>query len=712
MKNAINTDKVRSYIARTVAASRKYQGSWTAPFLLSDVHAATWVLRTGSTKEHEGEWVDTVEFSWDIALGEGQRLSQENFHRLRALAQEVCFLVRSLPESGIESTQSHVAFMRIFLIFVRWCVRQGKRLNVVAEGFRRVDTPVLEAFLRSYSEEGVLGVMQFHKQLLRTASEQFFDGNWSSQFNNSLYALPPDAKECICNWLEKENLYSKRTSKSPRHVSRKKLAAFLETDLAYLQGDRFMGFLRQFEPEMEATFPGLCVSSEIRTEFPSHRTITVQDAIRARPSASRMTFIIRVLRSLFALHRHLPDLLPSSENFDFSRLQRFIGNAAQNKHTPWMPLELSLQFLCEALRWVSEYGEAIVTFFIDTLKKFRQCGWLKRSDKQDGTHEKERDNWVRENAPEKLRELNLSGWSSTRFVHVTYTALRASPTMVDALQILIGACTTVIATLKPVRMEELESLPRTCVSYKAGDGYWISHERGKAVIEDARMRTNAPIPFVAAQAINLLARIGTESTELCDTAQPWAKSALYFLPDFSLPQIRVGKMGKRYIYTTVNLLADYIGLPVDALGRRWYPRIHEHRKSFIIAFIWCFKFAAIDAARQLVGHADQKHIHAYLATNFPGEQIPEYYAQYVASLLWNFQASNGRDAGAMDLETLYHVVRRHFKVKDITELSDRDLESWLELQFVRKQIDIVPFFIGTRTSGARRFAVKVVIRAK
>jgi hypothetical protein len=710
MKNAINREIVRSYIARTVATSEQYQGSWTAPFLLTDVHSETWVLRTGRTKEHEGDLVETMEFSWDIALGDGQRLSQPAFLKLRILAQKVCFLARSLPDSGIETTQSHIAFMRIFLVFLRWCVRQGTRLNVIGEGLRRVDTKVLEAFLRSYSEEGVLGVMQFHKQILRVASERLLGDNWASEFNNSLYQLPSDVKECICSWLEKENLYSKRRAESPRHVDRQKLAVLLEADVAHLQGDRFMAFLRQFEPEMEAAFPGLCVSSDVRTEFPSHRTITVQDVAKARPSASRMSFVVGVLRSLFALHRHLPDSLPSSENFDFSRLRRFISNATRDGHTPWMPLELSLHFLREALRWVSEYGNEIVDLFIGGLTKFRECGWLSRSGKGCRTYKEERDDWVRKNAPDKLHALNLSGWSAALFHPAPYAALRASPTMVDALRILIGACTTVISTLKPVRMGELESLPRTCVSYKAGDGYWISHERGKAAIEDAHMRTNAPIPLVAAQAVNLLARIGIESVEHCDTRQPWAKNALYFLPDFSLPQIQVAKMGKRFIYSTVNLLADYIDLPPDAHGRRWYPRVHEHRKGFIIAFVWCFKFAAIDAARQLVGHADEKHILAYLATNFPGEQIPAYYAQYVTSLLWNFQASNGRDVGATDLEKLYQIVRRHFRVKDISELSSDDLESWLELQFIRKRIDITPYFVSTKFSGARLFAVKVVIR--
>lgn len=709
MKKAINTDEVREYIESTLAPTQKYQGSWTAPFLLSDVHSLTWILRTADSRFHEGEWVNTRKFSWDIALGDGQRLSQSRFDEFRSLVQQMCFLVRAVPNSGTESTEAHAAYMRTFLIFVRWCVREGERLNVAVEGFRRVDTEVLESFFKSYAEEGVLGVMQFHKQILRMASEECFDEASPDFQSKSLYALSAEAKSVVCEWMEGKNLYSKRKDWLPRHVDRLRLSRLLETDVDFLQGDRFMGFMRQFEPELSEAYPNLCVSTEVRTEFPSHRTITVDEAVSARPTASRISNLVGVLRGAFGLHRHFPDHTPPREALKFARLQRFINGASQNRHTAWMPLEFSLQILCDSLRWVLDFGEEIVVFFTDTLRKFHEFGWLEGSNKEERIRLRSvRDEWVRQNSTGSVKKLNVCGWSSPQFVRTSYGSLRASPTLVDVLQILIGACTIVIAALKPVRMGELESLSRGCIKYQAGDGYWITHRRGKSVEANFHMVTEAPIPSVVACAIQLLSKISTGASSVCRAKEAWASDALYFMPDFSQTEITVKKMGERYIHTAMDLFCDYICLPVDSMGRRWYPRIHEHRKSFLIAFIWCFKFAAIDAARQLVGHADEKHMIAYIAANFPGEQIPEYEAQYITSMLWNFHTSNGRDSGATNLKKLYHVVRRQFKVKDISELRKIDLESWLELQFVRNRIEIVPFFIGVKEAGVSQFAVKVI----
>ncbi|NKJ47622.1 hypothetical protein CIC12_12890 [Burkholderia sp. SG-MS1] len=620
--------------------------------------------------------------------------------------------MRSLPQSGIESTNSHIAVIRVLLIFVRWCIRQGKQLAVETEGFSRIDTSVIQRFLKAYSEEGVLGVMQFHKKIIHEAGEAAFLDSSESNLKKQLYALPEEVKNRVCGWLESKKLYSSNGyGRAGRAVNRRKLAEILQTDTSYLQGDRFMSFLRQFEPQLEEAFPGLCVTSELRTEYPSHRTLSIEDAKEAKPTASRMTAILNALRSLFALHKHFPEQLPPSEAINFS-FSRFVRQATANKHTPWMPLEQALNFLCEAVHWVLDLGHTVIRFFLVALQEFRERGWLEITGTDGEVYYEKRNQWITANLPEQLSSLNICGWSNRRWEITDYSQLRNSPTLVDVVRVLIGACTTVAAALKPIRIDELENLPRSCISHAEGDGYWITHHRGKDTEELVYSKTDAPIPLVLARAIDLLGQLGEGAYRLCETSEPWDANSLYFLPDFSCVEIRIKKMGSRYVHSSMDLFADYINLPVDSMGRRWYPRIHEHRKSFLITFVWSFRFAAIDAARQLVGHSDEKYMRAYLESNFPDESMPSSQAQYLASLLWNFQASHGRESGATDLDQLYKSVRRRFKVKDISELKENDLEQWIELQLLKKRIEMVPYFISVGDNFNKRFAVTVVMRPK
>jgi hypothetical protein len=223
--------------------------------------------------------------------------------------------------------------------------------------------------------------------------------------------------------------------------------------------------------------------------------------------------------------------------------------------------------------------------------------------------------------------------------------------------------------------------------------------------------TAKPVPAITAKAINLLRRLGDAFVAILNDEDTYAQKALFYLPLFN----RSGKfkpqcLSRRELNDCMDRFCDYVGLPPDELGRRWYLRIHELRKSFLITFFWCFKFSSLDAARWIAGHSNEKHIYDYIQSNFPGEELPQLEAEYAAQQLWDF-SHFGAAGETENIKDLYRAVCRHFGVTEI-ELVDRaDVERWLEIAFRKGLYSIRPFRIVSQ-NGLIKTSVVFKIQEK
>jgi len=120
----------------------------------------------------------------------------------------------------------------------------------------------------------------------------------------------------------------------------------------------------------------------------------------------------------------------------------------------------------------------------------------------------------------------------------------------------------------------------------------------------------------------------------------------------------------------LDIFCDYVGLPPDNEGRRWYVRIHEMRKWFLLLLFWSGRFDVLDAARWIAGHTDAKHVYAYIEKEFPGEELPQIEAEYSIDRVYRREQERKRgkgDAGNEDgVDALYEAVLRHFNVEFLT----------------------------------------------
>jgi len=84
-----------------------------------------------------------------------------------------------------------------------------------------------------------------------------------------------------------------------------------------------------------------------------------------------------------------------------------------------------------------------------------------------------------------------------------------------------------------------------------------------------------------------------------------------------------------------DLFCDYIEMPLDHLGRRFYIRQHQLRQYFIVAFFYASGISGIETLRWFVRHFDPQHLWAYLRQNVAGSTMMRHKSVALKSMIRN-----------------------------------------------------------------------------
>lgn len=700
-----------------------YLGAWTAPWLLCDITEPVWTIRTATTRRTNGVWKGVSRISWEILLADGTRLTDACNLEMRTVCQRAGFLVRHFAVSGITACLSHIAWISDFLTIVRWLYLNADVYRPRSHLFTRVTHSAIQQFIESYTSGGAkVGVLQYPETFVREVYERALNVRPSADVLQNMFSIPVRDRDQIVEWLAANDFYEARTLRAGRvrFLSRERVANFIGADCKDVKSRRLSAFLRQFEPDL------LKLNSELllpvngfHSEYPSHRVPRIKDVVAAKTTLGSCRQALGTWETLFRVRIHLPDAIASPDNVKFGILRRQIVRDAQpNELTPWVPLNTSLAYSTESLRWISLYGDELVTLYVAAVETFQKNGWFVdrgKSSSEDKRRRKRRDQWIRENLPDSLKPLGIDRWGSLLRqgqAERPYEQMRLSPGLNDALQVLVGAASLLIATMKPLRESELLMLKRDCVTFVDNDGYWLEHVVRKSNIGDLLSHTQRPIPAIVAKAVSQFARLSEHLCRLVEEPDRQALEALFYLPHFANNASLAPRLIDRgALRTCIDAFCDYVALPPDELGRRWYVRIHELRKSFLITFFWCFKYSSIDAARWIAGHQSHLHIYHYIRANFPGMELPQLEAEYAAMQLWEF-AATGSVGETTNVQGLYKAVCKHFRVSELSLVSEGDLNDWLELAFRRGLYKVWPFSFKD-ADGERHtdIAFRIVARA-
>jgi len=275
---------------------------------------------------------------------------------------------------------------------------------------------------------------------------------------------------------------------------------------------------------------------------------------------------------------------------------------------------------------------------------------------------------------------------------------------------LVAAAAILIATIKPIRLDELRLLKRNCLFVGHDGGFWLEHTRLKRVVQDRREHIRRPIPNIAAHAIRLLIKLGNGSAPYVPARASVDSDNLFHLPTMNREGILYRtQLSHNALYKYFDRFGDFIAPANVAQERRWYVRIHQLRKSFLITYFWCFKYASLDAARWIAGHSDADHIYAYIEANFPGEELPRIEAGYARDQLLSFERRNGYQE--IDrIEDFHRAVCRHFQVSSVSAIEEVELLTWLRHAFSSGIYKIEVF--NLKHGGASEISIAVRINGE
>ncbi|GAB3253741.1 hypothetical protein [Chitinimonas naiadis] len=667
----------------------------------------------------DGKLINYYEHNWAAMLYGGTNIIDSDNRQLLYGIQRLAFLARELP-GGPKTLTTFKNFLWSLNLLVRWAFLNGEVLNPRQYILTKLTLQNFVDFFSGLGNGGTVFALRYPERILGAIFPMALGRAPSiEELENPLCLNREDCVE-VAKWLEEQGalVRVKRSSDGNVFVKRGFLAKMIGVDANTLRGGprwgAFLGQFSLFHVPFEQIFNK--IEARGRREYPSQKAMSMADASVAGVSEKTLSKYFEDIRIIASLHRHLPDVCPDPVQFRPAYLRKVIVEVSSvSNHTPWIPLPIAINYTTEALRWVHVYGDDLVSLFLTTYENLYGRGLLVSAPIPNMENPTASDYIAAHRALSKAREqyvsllsipdslipLDLTGWGP--YIHLDgkkgVVKLQKAPSYNDALMVLIGAISIVIAMVKPMRESELRALKTDCLTFVSGDGYWLSQDLRKRNIGDIRPIDARPIPTVAAKAIQLLRRLTDGLKRITKVTDPWLLNSLMTFPSFGRYEAKIAEViSPGQFNALLDAFCDYVALPPDHAGRRWYLRIHEMRKSFLITFFWTFRFASLDAARWMAGHADASQVYAYIQANFPGEELPGLEADYAAQVLRDYEQS-GTTQGVNHVAELYQAVCDHFSVRDVSWIDEVLLKEWLELQFEVKEFQIIPYSIKSHDGG-------------
>jgi hypothetical protein len=663
---------------------RPFSGRYEAPWLLTPFTSDIWqTTNRGREELINGSWRNAVSIDWRVLLPNGKFLTDPAYESLLTCPKKLAFFARSTLISGPSSPIAWCTSTYRLIGLGRWVVLNEERFQPSRYGFKLIDQASVEWLFSLYATGGSTSAMYIPQRIVKLLYRESTRADCPQAVLDMPLEIPALDIPPIVEWLKKNGAY--RTivlgTNTGRHcVAREWLAARISENVGSLSSLSIARLLRKFEPDFASD--QLLVPLHQETELPSqYAESATSDNIPA--SEKSLKALAGLLSSLLEAHRHIPDLLPEPSQISISRASKLAAKVTKpSGHTPFMPVNTGLQYLNVAMRFVTVYGKAIVGLYLAALPS------RKMRNRELNTYLKRHGNdWKLEDGRTIVSVLNITEFKR-QDGNPDFATFRSNPTLDDALRVLIGACTVCIALLKPSREEELLLLDRNCLRHYAG-GYWLNFDLGKSNVNgvEAWQELDRPIPVVSARAVELLQQLGTGLLGKFGNERKFSNN-LFFLP-------KANGFGpvtphKDLLPDHLDIFCDYVGLPPDEEGRRWYVRVHEMRKWFLLLLFWSGRFDVLDAARWIAGHTDAQHVYAYIEREFPGEELPNIEAQYAIDRIYKLDTLRARAAVESDLDAdgskaLYERVLQHFNVETLSMVPESD---WMAYVLSMREADL------------------------
>lgn len=346
-----------------------------------------------------------------------------------------------------------------------------------------------------------------------------------------------------------------------------------------------------------------------------------------------------------------------------------------------LPFEVANLCFRRAIEFYLEHGEDLVNYYLALAEK----------------------NWQDEllpNVPPSLQRLGVERFKNTEGSALDFFAeLRNGGSLYQMLQVLIGAIAVLVNTLMARREDELVGLTRASI-VKDGTYFFLAFNLGKANLGEVRERVLRPLPALGAQALGLLDRLSERLKILGYDSSPnlFQRFKYGHKEDFT----PYGTIGGDRLWLTFCLdrFCDYVRVPTDENGRRYYIRSHQLRRNFAMLFFWQGSFGGIDVLRYFLGHHKPSMTYRYVTETMKGAVLRHVKAKVATELIKT-------DSLATESLAEFICERHGITLDDLHVLPEADVIDYIEDLLSSREAEIEPEFVDGPNGEEYKILYKV-----
>jgi hypothetical protein len=653
-------------------------------------------------------------------LPDGSKLCDDSNKLLLKKIKRIVFEVRNSPLCKNINDFEHYKRALIILKILDYLVVNYEIYNPKINCFSVLDTAGLIDFLSLYAMKGSFGVAYIYERIekelyiiIKNSHKCRSDYNLNPSIpdyvfqentkDNIIKTFEPCDIKIIKSWFYTNGYYNY----SIKCYQELKYGMLNRKKLSKLLGLRYNSFspkidmlLRQFEFAQDYSEIDKNIRFRDYEYLPTNK-LSIEENATKSGSESKLKSVSRTLSALSNICDRVEGLPPKLvfNGIDVEAISIKQGLKAIG-HYRTTPIPIALKVINEAIRFVILYGKPLVEYAL-------RCATyaVSTSKSQINAHICDKD-ILNNKMPQALKPLNIK--TAKSFYNGSYhkneangkvaaPKVRHSPSLEDALMLLITSIYILTANLSALRRLSLSGLCIGCISGNEGQ-YDLDFLLPKANFNDSMVLITRPVPNFISRCLALLERFTIGWTSIFGIK---GNKQLFWIP------FKLGKgnsLDYWYIDQLIVRFCDFIELPLDDNGCRWYILSHECRRFFAIAFFWHFKYASLGALQWMLGHVDPEHIYSYIKETIGGAELTNVEAQFTASAIKNGETETG-------LNEITRLVLKHFNTSDIQLIEDDDIELYLEYLLEQGIYKLKPHCIQT-SEGSKFVIIYEVTRYK
>jgi hypothetical protein len=437
-------------------------------------------------------------------------------------------------------------------------------------------------------------------------------------------------------------------------------------------------FLLQFEPKLDGQL--LTPARNIK-RHPSQNT---PDLEKTRANGLKEAYLLDYITFCSYFFTHHPQTRDSIPSLDIDKkaiVSELRLQISRGSHTNLIPLSIGLHAINQAAKWVIVYGESIVAAAIFYAEEFEFVNantlLAHQAAKKRKIFMASRAKWTYVDPYSKETKSLCMELSVNRPIYKEKSSINSSNTdLRSVVEALVGACVVLISILKPIRNKELCNLKRDSLMLNPlFGGAYLEHLQGKTGVMGINFEIARDIPSIAARGIQYLQVLGVRLSAIYGDNSDHASDLFYFPGQgFKRP---CGKAICARVNRCIDTFCDIINTPMDKFGRRWYLRVHEMRKFFLLITNRHQGTLVNEALRYAAGHVDPTHIDAYTAVDSYDDECIRFESECVEDKLIALDTGKIDGGSNEGLVKLYELCCHHFKVNSLSSVSAADVCSLL-----------------------------------